>query len=233
MTKRVEATRERFVDELFAIARKESLRDPTFEAIRSGQMAREGVKRWVLQAMLVVREFTRFISAIHSNCPDRAAQALLAENLWEEHGRGNPARDHFVLVKRLARSLGATDQEIAEARPLPETAAYIDCCFSVTRNGSFVEGMAAIGIGVEQFIPVFFGALADGLRRHYGLSAEDVEFLTVHITEDEEHAERAIELIEEYADTDEAKEKARQALRRMLAIKRPFAEALYAHCSGE
>jgi pyrroloquinoline-quinone synthase len=222
-------SRKEFVDELLRILREEPFRDPAFDAIRSGRMSREGVKRWTLQAMFVVREFTRFISAIHSNCPDRDAQSLLAENLWEEHGRGAVSRDHFSLVKRMARSLGATDEEIAGAAPLPEATEYINFCFEITRNGSFVEGMAAIGIGIEYFMPVFFGALADALRNHYKLSSDDVAYLLVHVAEDEDHARRSMELIEQYANTEEVKEKTRQAMRRMLAIKRRFAEALYAH----
>jgi pyrroloquinoline-quinone synthase len=226
-------TEKRFVDELFAIMEEATYRDPMFNAIRTGRMNREGIKRWALQAMLVVRQFTRFISAIHANCPYREAQALLAENLWEEHGRGDEERDHFSLAKRLAKSLGATDEEINRAEPLPETTDYINYCLKVTHDGSFVEGMTAIGLGMEYQIPTFFGVLADSLCNSYGLTRDDVEFLSVHVEEDEDHARRSLEMIEKYADTDEIKERAKQALREMLAIKRRFAETLYAHCSSE
>ncbi|MEW6211054.1 MAG: iron-containing redox enzyme family protein [Acidobacteriota bacterium] len=217
----------RFVDELLSILRQHAFRDPLFDAIRSGRMSCEGAKTWALQAMLVVSQFTRFISAIHSNCPHRDAQRLLAENLWEEHGRGSLERDHLSLAKRLARSLGASDEEISRAEPFPETGNYIDHCLKATREGSFIEGMTAIGVGIEYYIPKFFGALADGLRSHYGLTREDVEFLSVHVGEDEDHARRAMEMIETYADTDEIKEKARQALLGVIEAKRRFAESLY------
>lgn len=218
---------ERFIDELLSILREHSFRDPVFDAIRSGRMSRDGAKLWALQAMLVVGQFTRFISGIHANCPHRDAQRLLAENLWEEHGRGVAERDHLSLAKRLAKSLGASDDEINRAEPFPETADYINHCLKATRDGSFIEGMTAIGIGIEYFIPKFFGALADSLCSHYGLTLRDVEFLSVHVGEDEDHAARAMEMIEAYADGDEIKEKAKQSLRDMLAVKRRFAEALY------
>src|ERR1041385_2750606 len=118
-------TEARFTDELLTILRQSQFRDPFFEAVRAGRMSRAGVKRWVGQASLVVREFTRFISAIHANCPHRDAQSLLAENLWEEHGKGIQARDHYELIKQMARSLGATDAELDNTKPLPETADYI------------------------------------------------------------------------------------------------------------
>jgi pyrroloquinoline-quinone synthase len=219
------------VGELLAIARESSYRDPMFDAVRTGSISREGVRFWSLQASLVVYEFTRFISAIHANCPHRDGQQLLAENLWEEHGAGVPERDHYSLIRKLARSLGATDQEIDDVRALPETAAYIDHCLRVTRELSFVESMVAIAIGIEIFMPTFFGKLADSLCSHYGLARGDVDYLLVHVTEDEKHSRRALELINAYADTEEIREKARTALQQMLVVKRRFADAVYNHCS--
>jgi pyrroloquinoline quinone (PQQ) biosynthesis protein C len=113
---------------------------------------------------------------------------------------------------------------------LPETQAYIEHCLEVTRNRSFVEGMTAIGVGIEADIPVFFGVMADSLRKNFGLTPEDVEFLSVHVGEDEDHARRSMEMIEKYALSDNDKERAKAALRDTIIAKRRFAEALYDHC---
>jgi pyrroloquinoline-quinone synthase len=223
-------TRARFVDELFSILHEHSYRDPMFDSVRTGSMSRAGLKLWTLQAALVVRQFTRFISAIHANCPHRDAQQLLAENLWEEHGRGLSSHDHYSLVRKLARSLGATDREIDDAKPLPETAGYIDHCMRITRELPFVESMTAIAVGIEVFMPAFFGALAEKLCSNYALTSDDVEYLSVHVSEDEAHSRRAIELIETYADTGEVRENARRELREMLCVKQRFAEAVFKHC---
>ena len=221
----------RFIDELLSIQREHPFRDPMFDAVRSGSMSRAGILQWTLQASLVVRQFTRFISAIHANCPHRDAQQLLAENLWEEHGQGVPSRDHYVLIRKLARSLGATDLDLDEARALKETSEYINHCTRVTRELSFVESMAAIAVGVEIFMPAFFGALSDSLCSRYGLTRGDVEYLMVHVVEDETHARRALALLETYADTPEVRDKAKAALREMLVVKRRFALAVYDHCA--
>lgn len=225
------STNARFVDELFSILREQSYRDPMFDAVRTGSMSRAGLRLWTLQAALVVRQFTRFISAIHANCPHRNAQQLLAENLWEEHGRGSPAHDHYTLIRKLARSLGASDRDLDNANPLPETTGYIEHCLRITRELPFVESMAAIAIGIEVFMPAFFGVLAEKLCSNYGLTNDEVEYLRVHVGEDETHSRRAIELIEAYADTDEVKENAKRELREMLRVKRRFAEAVFEHSS--
>jgi pyrroloquinoline-quinone synthase len=220
----------RFVEELHEIQRELSFRDPFFDAVRTGSMSRAGVRLWTLQASLVVRQFTRFISAIHANCPHRDAQQLLAENLWEEHGKGRPGRDHYALVRTLARSLGATNRELDGALPLKETDEYISHCLKVTRERSFIESMTAIALGIESFMPAFFGTLSESLCSKYGLAPDDVEYLTVHVEEDKSHSERALSLIELYADTPDVQEKAKLALREMLLVKRRFALALYNHC---
>lgn len=221
----------RFIDQLFAILREQKFRDPLFDAVRKGTVSREAVKLWMLQASIVVRQFTRFISAIHANCPHRDAQQLLAENLWEEHGKGVTSRDHYSLIRKLARSLGATDRDLDDAHPLKETDEYINHCLTVTRELSFVESMTAIAVGIEIFMPAFFGPLAESLCSKYGVTRDDVDYLLVHVAEDETHSRRALQLLESYADTREVQEKANRALREMLLVKRRFALAVYNHCS--
>lgn len=225
-------THSRFIEELFAIQREHSFRDPMFDAVRSGSMSRAGVRLWTLQASLVVRQFTRFISAIHANCPHRDAQQLLAENLWEEHGQGVNSRDHYSLIRKMARSLGATDRDLDDAQPLKETDEYIAHCLKVTHELSFVESMTAIAVGIEIFMPAFFGSLGESLCSKYGLTRDDVDYLLVHVTEDEMHSRRALALLESYADAPEVQEKAKRALGEMLLVKRRFALALYNHCSA-
>ncbi len=225
-------TQNRFVEELFAIQRELSFRDPMFDAVRSGSMSRAGVRLWTLQASLFVRQFTRFISAIHANCPHRDAQQLLAENLWEEHGQGVHSRDHYSLIRKMARSLGATDRDLDDARPLKETDEYIAHCLKVTRELSFIESMTAIAVGIEIFVPAFFAALGESLCSKYGLTRDDVDYLLVHVAEDEAHSRRALALLESYADTREVQEKAKRALREMLLVKQRFALAVYDHSAG-
>lgn len=222
---------DRFSAELVSLARRESKRDPFFDALGGGRLSREAVRRWAVQASLVVREFTRFISAMHTNCPYRDAQQLLAENLWEEHGNGRAVRDHYELIRRMARRLGASDEELDTATPLPETTAYINHCFAVARGGTFLDGLAALGVGVESFMPRFFGGLAEQLQAQFGLTREDVQYLLVHVGEDEDHARRSLEMLDKYADSEAKQESARHALCEMIAVKRRFAEAVYAHCA--
>ncbi len=221
-----------FVDELFAIQRELSFRDPMLDAVKQRTIKISGLRLWTLQASLVVREFTRFISAIHANCPYRDVQALLAENLWEEHGKGSSSRDHYSLIRKLTRSLGANDEELDHALPIPATAEYINHCLQVTRNLSFIESMTAIALGIEFYMPVFFGSFAEALRSNYGSRKSDLEYLLVHVTEDELHSRRVVQLLRSYANTPEIQERAKNALREMLRVKQKFALEVYSYCTS-
>src|SRR5262245_34926386 len=204
--------------ELIGILKRQSFRDPFFADVLSGRMSRAGIKVWTLQASLVVKQFTRFISAIHSNCPHRDAQQLLAENPWEEHGSGDGAADHYRLIRRLAISLGADEAGLDDVRQLPETAAHIDHCLIVTPELTFVESLASVVAGIEYFMPIFFGGLAQALQSHYGLSSADVEYLRVHVQDDAEHSRRSLDLIDRYADTDESRERVKAAVEETLRV---------------
>lgn len=216
-----------FIAELTATIKMHSFRDPLVEGLLLGELSREGVKLWFMQAAFVVRDFTRIISAIHSNCPYEDGRLLMAENLWEEHGEGLPEREHYTLVKRLIKALGAADEEMESARPLPETTAYVEHCFTVARERSFLEAITSIGFGIEYFMPKFFGIAARSLRENYGLTEYDVEYLTVHIEEDADHANRAIALIRKYSVREADRELAIRSLIETLRVKRRFSESVF------
>ena len=57
-----------------------------------------------------------------------------------------------------------------------------------------------------------------------------MDYLLVHVAEDETHSQRALALLEAYADTPDVREKAKTSLREMLLVKRRFALAVYDHC---
>ncbi len=84
----------------------------------------------------------------------------------------------------------------------------IDFC----KNASFIEGLAALSLAGESQVPDAMRAAVQGLRQHYGLSDEQIEFFIVHIAGDEEHGGVAEELVRQYATTDETQARVREAV---------------------
>jgi pyrroloquinoline-quinone synthase len=218
-----------FARELLAVVEQElrSGRDPLLAHLRKGPLPSAALGRWAAQYYLFVREFARFLSAVHSRCPDFEARALIAENIYEEHGRFAEGRDHPALMRRFGRAIGLTDDAMEAASPLPETAAYIDTLFRLTQAGSYLEGLAAVGLGVEAVVPRYFALLEPLLRERYGLTVEDTEFFRVHLTDDVEHAERALAIIATHACARQAQAAVTEAVRATQAARARFRDAVY------
>src|SRR6202035_2499157 len=70
-------------------------------------------------------------------------------------------------------------------------------------NRSFLEGVAAHMLGAEASVPGYAADTAGALRKHYGLTEEDVRFWTVHEDADKEHSAVGTKLLDRFARTEE------------------------------
>lgn len=205
-------------------------RDPLLQRLRTGPLDLPTLRLWAAQYYLVVREFARFLSAIHSACPDHKVRTLIAENLYEEHGRFVPGKDHPALMRRFGRSVGLSEEAMEMASPLQETAAYIATLFQLTRERSYLEGLAAVGLGVEAPIPRYFARLEPLLRQQHGLSTEDTEFFRIHIEDDDHHAGRAMTVVLGHAGTEKERTAILEAVREAQTARARFRDAVYRLC---
>jgi pyrroloquinoline-quinone synthase len=203
-------------------------RDPLLDRLRQGPVEPPVLRGWTAQYYLVVREFARFLSAIHSRCPDFGARALIAENIYEEHGRFVTGEDHPALMRRFGRATGLTDEEMEDAAPLPETAAYVTTLFRLTQEASYLEGLAAVGLGVESPVPRYFARLEPLLRERQGLTVQDTAFFRVHITDDADHADRAITIVARNTTSPQHQAAVIEAVRQTQAARGRFRDAAYA-----
>lgn len=181
-----------------------------------GTLPIDGVRHWAKQMYFLTQEFGRYTSAIHANCPIFAVRHVLAETLYEEHGRMMEKKDHPELFRRFARALGITDSELAAARPLPETEALLDWLLDLCLHGHFVESLAGFGVAVEgqasKGIPIFL----DVFRTKHRLGEEALEFWTTHAADDVEHGRRSMELVLEHASTPALQTRALDAVRKSM-----------------
>jgi pyrroloquinoline-quinone synthase len=110
---------------------------------------------------------------------------VLLENLLEEE-RGT--ENHPGLWLRFSRSVGVSGDEAARAELLPETAVALDTFRSLTRDPSYLKGVAAL-YAYESQIPEVASVKIDGLKRFYGVTdPEALAFFSVHQEADVEHA---------------------------------------------
>src|ERR1051326_1111386 len=210
-----------FLQSLDDVIKKNSmLNHPFYQTWNMGTLSREALSEYAKQYYHFVQAFPTFLSATHANTPLLSVRQELLENLIEEErGEGN----HPGLWLKFAGALGVEPAGAAHSELLPETKEAIDALRSLTRNGSYLEGVSAL-YAYESQIPEVARVKIEGLRKFYGIDDESaLSFFTVHQEADVAHSAGERNILERYAFTGDeqraclaAAENASRAMLRLL-----------------
>ncbi|MFN2614453.1 MAG: TenA family transcriptional regulator [Actinomycetota bacterium] len=222
---------ERVVKELEAAMNEQWFEErPYMREFANGRIEKERLARFAQSYCYQVDNFKRCVAAVYANAEPRDVRELMLENLEEEHGEGDPARDHAQLVARFGRALGASVPDPFDVEPIAESREWVDRILRVCLQSHFVVGLAALSYGIEARTRTmaFLGTI---YRDRYGVSEDDLEFFFMHLEADEEHAGRAIEMIRKYCTTEELLEQSKAAVREVLDATRVAAEGFERICT--
>lgn len=217
------ATTTDIIDDLRAIiAERNLLNHPFYQAWQNGELTLEHLRAYASQYQHHVLAFPQYVSAAHAICPDMGERQELLENLIEEE-RGE--ENHPELWLRFAEGVGASRDEIASSRPLPETADLVATFRDATSRRSFAEACAALYV-YESQVPEVAKTKIAGLKRFYGRDDErTLKFFEVHIGADEIHAEVGANMVRRHAGSPEARDA-------ILRTGRECADALWRFLDG-
>ena len=183
------------------------LRHPYYRAWNQGTLSRDTLRDYAVQYFAQVDAFPRFVSTVHSRCPDITARKVLLENLNDEELHGP---DHPELWLRFAEALGANREAVRAAAPLPETRATVDTLFALA-SGDWRDGLCAL-YAYEAQVPEVARTKMEGLRRFYGMTDERaLSFFQTHLHYDVEHARKVGALVEAHAEPERAERATRAA----------------------
>ncbi len=118
--------------------------------------------------------------------PGRAAE-LVQQNLTDEESNPEP---HVAVFADFANAVGACD-----ALPSDATSRLLTTYRDLIEL-SPAEGLAAL-VAYEMQAPAIAATKAEGLRRHYEISAAGTRFWDIHATMDQDHARWGIEAVAE------------------------------------
>ena len=165
------------------IANKHLLKHPFYLAWTRGELSRQALTDYARQYYQHVAAFPTYLSAVHAKCDDQTTRKTLLNNLIDEEA-GSP--NHPELWLKFAEGLGVSD--VRKSEEWPETKNLIDTFRSVCRDGSTVEGLAAL-YAYESQIPSICESKIDGLKKHYGFAdPKHYEYFSVHLEADREHS---------------------------------------------
>ena len=178
-----------------------------YQAWSNGELSKDILQRYAAQYYSQVQSFPRFISRVHTNCPEIAARKLLLENLVDEEIHGT---DHPALWMQFAEGLGTTREVVLNDAPLPETHAMVEKFYELAQR-DWRDGLCAL-YAYESQVPEVSSSKIEGLKKFYGVNDErTLEFFTAHQAYDVGHSQQVAGLIEQYVEPARAEQATREA----------------------
>jgi pyrroloquinoline-quinone synthase len=169
--------------------------------------------------------FTHYLERLLVRAPDSDAKLWLAKVLVDEYGEGSEGKDHAELYARFLRAAGGDAGRVRSERVAPPAHRFITAHRRLVSERPFLEGLGAVGPGHEWAIPKMFDAVIPGLRRA-GFAAEEIDYFTLHVEQDDDHGAWLEEALAEYASTAEAQAEIRRGALASLQARYDFWEGV-------
>lgn len=144
------------------------------------------VKMFSEQFYLFCVTFHRCLGGLISTTPNQRLIAMIADNLYDEMGRGNLAESHLEILKRFSRSIGYSETDIASIKPLPATVELNDAFIAVSKR-DFHIGIGAVGLGAEFAGALFFKNVYASFRQKPFLRQANTLIYEIHAQDDTRH----------------------------------------------
>jgi pyrroloquinoline quinone (PQQ) biosynthesis protein C len=190
-------------------------------AIGDGQASLGVVKRYAMELYYLGLWMTPEFPLLAANAPDTLAFTLddsehfahWTQNFADEAGY---LRDpnHVLMKVEYTRALGIPDEELRAYVPMPETIGSVFAMLYYVRR-SYEEGLAAFGYARERVAGMsgYAKRLYEGLWKHYGIKVKNLE---VHAYAEQEHGDKALELMQRVCLTPHVQRRVRQAVQHTI-----------------
>jgi pyrroloquinoline quinone (PQQ) biosynthesis protein C len=173
------------------------------------------IKVTIPRAQMLLKQLALFVrhrrdcwAYASGNCPELAVKKKVLEHEYGEVIRDEYSEfGHLDLVIRQARAIGLTADDIMNAEPVPTTRATLYAWGWMTREKSWLEGIAALTVTEWQNDDRLLGDLGGGhssrLAKRWmedlGLDWERMPNFNVHRQADEDHSEMFLPFLSKFA----------------------------------
>ncbi|GAX91217.1 TenA family transcriptional regulator [Effusibacillus lacus] len=149
--------------------RERIIEGPFLTALLNGEFSERQIAEFALHYSYYSRNFPRVLgAAIAAMEPLDKWWVPIADNLWDEAGRGNPKAYHSRMYRTFLES-AAPDIEINEEHvpnypDSPAAKKAVDTFIRFLQSATPLEAMAAVGLGSELFAGEVMGLIGKGLK---------------------------------------------------------------------
>jgi pyrroloquinoline-quinone synthase len=137
---------------------------PLMVALATRELSTGEMREAALQIGHVVDHFPRLLAAMLANLPDWRLRMPLADNLFEEHGRSNPALVHAETYRRFLSGLGVLPEALAAHRPSVPVLAYNRAVLDLCLHHAPAEGLGALAV-IEEIVARVSPIVSRSVRR--------------------------------------------------------------------
>ncbi|HZS00309.1 MAG TPA: iron-containing redox enzyme family protein [Chloroflexota bacterium] len=190
------------------VRRRHCVNHPLTEAWASGKLTREQLGLWAVEHYHYTSDLWRFIGRILANCDVAAGRAVELDNMADEE---NPEDVHNDQLTDFIAACGLDPQRAIQADPLPTTKALRDWLFLLCDRRTWQEAIAGFHVGMESQFNDICARVVPTLRDHYGFTPREMRFFATHVTADQEHGSRALDVVDRYT-PEELRPKVLQAI---------------------
>jgi pyrroloquinoline-quinone synthase len=179
-----------------------------------------------MQHWYYIERIPQQFGIMYARCPDVDARQIVLLNLI---GEETPGGRHPDLMLDFAEACGYPRAEVARAdrdgRILPAVRGMRAWIEELVQSRHLAEQAAGIMVALEGQLPTLYAKYVERCRA-MGFTDRELEFFTVHIEGDVEHADVGYRLAERYASTAELEEIAIGACRASAQMRRSYLEAV-------
>jgi pyrroloquinoline quinone (PQQ) biosynthesis protein C len=209
---------------------REVMRAQEFDHYFSIKLTRARAQVMLTQHGLFSRHRRDCWSYVSGNCPELSIKQKILRHEYEEVIKDDYSEHgHLDLVVRQGKAVGLTPDEVLSVKPLPTTRACLYAWAWITREKSWIEGLAALTVtewsNDDRLLQDLGGGHATRSAKRWmedlGLSWDDMPNYKAHSKADEDHGTMFLADLEKFA-TGEKEELAMQAVTESLDLFRMF-----------
>lgn len=184
------------------------IRSPELQRYFSVRMTKARAAIMVTQQSLYVRHRRDCWAHVSANCPVLAVKQRILEHEYDEIIRDEFSQyGHLELIIKQGRSVGLKPENILSAAPLPSTRATLYAWGWITREKSWIEGLAALTVtewcNDDRLLADLGGGQSTRMAKKWmeemGFTWKEIPNLQAHSKADEKHSDMFLPFLREFA----------------------------------
>ena len=209
---------------------RQAIRSPELDRYFKTKITKPGAQVLITQLGLFIHHRRDCWAHVSANCPHMPIKQKILQHEYGEVVKDEyTEHGHMELIVRQGKALGLSPEEVLNVEPLSTTQATLYAWAWMTREKSWVEGLAALTItewaNDDRLLQDLGGGLSSRMAKRWmedlGFGWEQMPNFKVHSQADEEHSDMFLEDLEKFA-TGEKEKLAYQAAKESMDLLKLF-----------